>query len=91
MHSIIELGLLWFGATKLFEYIWNYLDIDSPPRLWGHTVATGLGLLYLIAFLCLHRQMTYQQRIDEMAEAKKKLEEQVLKNRHSTKKPSRTR
>lgn len=80
-HTLI----LWGLAIEAAHAIWKYAFNSEPELTWAFTVATGLAIFFLMATICMWRQAIYVNRIDECAAAKKRLEEMLLKRRHSSK------
>jgi len=77
-------SLAWLGAVQAADWLWERFGITSPALVWAYTVATFAFVIYLAMFICFSRQIVYKQRLDQCADAKRKLEEQVLKNRQSS-------
>lgn len=82
--------LAWFGVVQACEFLWSKWGINSPDLIWAYTFATFFLIIYISMFVCFSRQVVYQQRLKECAEAKRNLEEQILKRRQSSKKRFRT-
>ncbi|MTW21156.1 hypothetical protein [Allochromatium palmeri] len=74
----------WLGLVIGLDWLWRSLNIQDPPVVWAFTVVTFLAIGVLGLWLCALWRSILQQRIDDCAEAKKRLEQQILKNRQSS-------
>ena len=74
----------WLGAIVGFDWLWEQLRIEAVPVVWAFTVATFFAIAYLGLWLCGWKISIYETRIEQCAEAKQRLEEQILKNRLSS-------
>lgn len=85
MGKFLQVVGSWLGAIAGLELIWRSLKIQDPPVIWAFSVATFFAVFYLGVWICALRVSVYKSRLDDCAAAKKRLEEQILKNRKSSK------
>ncbi|WP_041645316.1 hypothetical protein [Aromatoleum aromaticum] len=89
VKSIVEGVGLWLGIVSGLAWLWSELAIVKVELTWAVTVTTGFFVFYVGVLLCFTRQGVLQTRIDECAQAKKALEEEVLRKRLSSRKKGR--
>jgi hypothetical protein len=64
----------WLGAISSLDWLWHKLNVKDPPVIWAFTVATFFAVAYLGWWLCAMALAERQTRIDDCANAKKRLE-----------------
>jgi hypothetical protein len=78
----------WLGAIAGLDWLWKQLNVQEIPVIWAFTVATFFAIAYLGSWVCAWRISIYEARVDDCANAKGRLEQQILKNRRSSRKTS---
>lgn len=84
LKTIFEVIVAFHIVAYIFELLHEVLDLHEPAKLWAWSFALWASATYLFFTLCFWRYSLYQDRIEECAKAKAKLEMQVLKNRQSS-------
>jgi hypothetical protein len=86
LKTLFEAVIAFHLVALAFETLHEALNLHEPVKVWAWSFGLWFSSGYLLVMLCLWRQSIYQDRIEECAKAKNKLEIQVLKNRQSSKK-----
>ena len=86
MGKLIQSVLIWLGAVGTLYTVWTIADFKNDPFIWAVTVTTILVSIQLILTVCAYQHGVINDRLQKCAIAKKRLEEQVLKNRRSSRK-----
>jgi hypothetical protein len=74
-----------FGVMTGLDWLWNAMNIQSPPQVWAMTTTTVFLIIFLAINYCTYRQQSLRQRLEECAFAKSRLEQTLLKKRLSSK------
>jgi C4-dicarboxylate-specific signal transduction histidine kinase len=84
LRAVFETIIAWLGAAQGLEWFWKTAEFENPEVVWAYTAATAFAVLYFFMYLCYSKQAVLQNRINEMAKAKKDLEQALLKKRQSS-------
>lgn len=66
------------------HWLWDALEWQSPSKVWAMTVTVVIFTGYLILKICGFRHKVLKDRIEKCADAKRNLEEQLLRKRRSS-------
>ena len=86
MKNFFATLISWLAMAQGLDWLYQKFSIVNLPLLWALTVTTFFHIAYLGFFVCSLRVKIYSDRVEICAEAKKALEEQLLKNRKSSRK-----
>ena len=77
---------IWFlGAIQLLEWAYDKWPWQDPPLIWAITVVGGFVVFYVGGSICAYKVGTLKLEIERCAEAKKRLESEVLEKRRTSK------
>lgn len=84
LSKFFEAVIAFHLVSLAFETIHEALNLHEPVKVWAWSFGLWFSSGYLFIMICLWRQSIYQDRIEECAAAKSKLELRILKNRQSS-------
>jgi len=90
LTKVFETIILFHMVSIGAEEVSDYFNIQGTNKLWAWSCGVWVSSIFMLITLCFWRHSIYQERIEDCAAAKAKLEKQVLKDRQSSiKKPNR--
>lgn len=76
--------LTYLTAAQSLEWFYTKWPRQDPPFVWAITVVGAFAVFYVGGALCSYKFGTLKLEIERCAEAKKRLEAEVLKKRRTS-------